>query len=237
MKKSMLFVMLVCFSSISVAETPGTDWSKPYFTRLDVTFSSVEFHARWDISRCDCGDIQIVAEETLPEEIRKGEVLLIDNEVLLTRGYETYDGPLPALIDSPMLMMQLLFILLHQVAPDGTPVPHSTLEISIEEGAKPLMLDSGIAYGAFPAPWSASGRVVPTRGGEFRYELDFKFGHSESEQQGIHLSGLLDYRARDFPIEDSMVLDGWSAAWLDLNTENREGMTPGMTLGKFKEGF
>jgi hypothetical protein len=215
----------------------GTDWSKPYLTRVDVSFSSSVFHARWDISRCDCGDVHIVAEETLPDEIRKGEQLLLDNKVLLIRGYDNFEGPLAALMDSPMLMMQLLFVLLQYSEPAGPAAVSGVLIPDVSEQIEPLMLDSGVAYGAFPAPWSLTGTITPLAKNQFRYELEFGFNLVGDGEQTIELSGLLDYGQRSFPVTDSLKLDGWSAAWLDLKTENHKGLTPGMTLGKFKESF
>jgi hypothetical protein len=220
------------------AQIPArSDWSKPYLTRVDVSFSSSAFHARWDISRCDCGDVHIVAEETLPGEIRKGEQLLVGNEVLLVRGYDNYEGPLAALMDSPILMMQLLFVLLQYSEPAGPAAVNGLLKPEISEQSEPLKLDSGDAYGAFPAPWSLSGMVMPLAANQFRYELSFGFNLDGDGPQTIKLSGLLNYAQGAFPIDDSMKLDGWSAAWLDLKTENHKGLTPGMTLGKFKESL
>jgi hypothetical protein len=211
-----------------------SDWSKPTFVRLDATFSSTEFHARWDISRCECGDLHILAEETLPDEILKGEQLLIDSDVLLVRGYESYTGLLPALLDSPVLMMQLLFVLLQKTEASGPSAVAAVVQADIGDPNEAIMLDSGVAFGGFPAPWTATGTISPITGGQYRYELRFGFDLPGAPGQWIQLSGLLDYGERDFPADDSMVLDGWSAAWLDLKTENHEGLAPGLTLAEFK---
>lgn len=215
----------------------GTQWAKPIFTRIDVTFSSNDFHARWDISRCECGDIHILAEETLPGEIRKGEQLLLDSRVLLVSGYENYEGPLAALLDAPMLMMQLLFVLLHESEPSGPSSVINTLIADVNEAENVLKLDSGIAYGAFPPPWSLSGTIKPSSPGQFVYDLRFTFNLPDVGEQWIQFFGKLDYSARPFPVDDATILDGWSAAWLKLKTENHEGLTPGITLKKFRESL
>ena len=220
-------------------DTPisANDWSKPFFTRVDVTFSESKFHARWDISRCECGDVYISAEETLPEEIRIGKQLLLNNNVLLVSGYEKYEGPLAALIDSPMLMMQLLFVLLQHSAPAGPDSISETLNPDVEQLQDSLLLDSGLAYGAFPAPWHLGGNISPLDAGQFRFDLDFTFELTGAGDQTIRLSGLLNYNKSVFPMDDSVTLDGWSAAWLDLKTENHKGLTPGLTLGKFRDSL
>jgi hypothetical protein len=218
-------------------EKPVTanNWAKPFFTRLDITFSESAFHARWDVSRCECGDVYIIAEETLPDEIREGSQLLLNSEVLLVSGYKNYEGPLAALLDSPMLMTQLLFVLLQHSAPSGPVSVVKTLQPDVEKLKTPLLLDSGLAYGAFPAPWKLGGTITPLNTGQFRFELEFTFGLQDAGEQKMRLSGLLDYNKRDFPIGNSTVLDGWSAAWLNLKTENHNGITPGLTLGEFKK--
>ena len=233
-----LMCLLVAFSA-TAQDVPdaGNDWSKPFFARIDVTFSSTDYHARWDISRCSCGDLYIVAEETMPDEILKGEQLLLESRVLLVRGYETYTGLLPALMDSPVLMMQLLFVLLQKAESSGPSALISAINPALSEDNDPIMLDSGIAYGAFPAPWTLNGSVSPATQGGIRFDLHFNFDLPGAGQQWIELSGSLDYQEKPFPIDDSLVLDGWSAAWLELETENHQDLTPGITLGKFKESL
>ncbi len=154
--------------------------------------------------------------------------------MLLINGYKSYQGPLAGLMDSPMLMMHLLFMLLQEAEPSGPSAVSNTFKPEITEPVEPIMLDSGIAYGAFPAPWSLSGTITPASDGQFRYQLRFTFEHQDGPKQLIQLSGLLDYSERSFPVDDSTSLDGWSAAWLDLKNENYKGLTPGLTLGKFK---
>jgi len=242
MKKSLLILMpmLMFFGLPAHAQTKlaaGTQWSESLFTRIDASFSSNDFHARWDISRCECGDIHILAEETLPGEIRKGEQLLLDSKVLLINGYKNFEGPLAALLDSPMLIMQLLFVLLNESEPSGPAAVIKTFNADVNEKTDALMLDSRTAFGAFPAPWSLSGTIKPSSPGQYVYHLRFTFNLQEAGVQWIQMSGLLDYSDRTFPLDDNTVLDGWSAAWLDLKTENHEGLTPGITLGKFRESL
>jgi hypothetical protein len=238
MKKLIAALIAVsCSISVAAQDSVYRDWSKPYFVRLDAGFSGTEFHARWDISRCDCGDLHILAEETLPDEILKGEQVLLDSKVLLVKGYETYTGPLSGVLDSPVLMMQLLFVLLQESAPSGPSSVIDELIPDISEAGRLLKVDSGIAYGAFPPPWSVSGKVSPMTAGQYRFDIHFSFELPGVGEQWIDLSGVLDYAERPFPVDDNMILDGWSAAWLELDTENHDGMTPGMTLGKFKESF
>jgi len=219
---------------------PATPWSKPYFARVDATFAGGEFHARWDISRCDCGDLHIAAEETLPGEIRTGELLLIGADALLAKGYQGHTGEVAALLDSPVLMMQLLFVLLQKAEPAGPAAVDAARSPELADDSDPILLDSGVAFGGFPAPWSVKGKLEPTGGSAFRYDFRFEFAlfpgaAGDAETDRIELSGTLDYAQREFPVDDSLVLDGWRAAWLGMGTENKSGLTPGLTLAKLKQ--
>ncbi len=249
MRAAPLIVLSLMLSAAAVAQgdeaeagtalTAGTAWSQPFLTRLDITFAGGSFHARWDISRCDCGDLYIRAEETLPQEIRHGEQLLLDNTALLVRGYDGHEGALSALLDSPALMMQLLFVLLQKAAPAGPPAVHATLNTDISEASVPIELDSGSAFGFFPAPWSLSGSIEPGTAGRFRYELKFEFSYraeiNVSSRERILLSGFVDYTAQPFPVAGSELLDEWSLEWLQKNIAQRPGLEPGMSLDQFRK--
>ena len=236
-------VILLTALPVMAQEQAGEydDWSKPTFARIDVAFSSADYHARWDISRCECGDLHIRAEETLPGEILKGEQLLIDNKVLLVKGYHGFTGPLPALLDSPVLMMQLLFVLLQETEPSGPSAVSGIVIADETELSRQIEVDSGTAYGVFPAPWVLSGAISPQDDGRIRFGLQFEFemvatGASDKGQQ-VSLTGHLDYSPTDFPVDDSLVLDGWSAAWLNPGPENQHAPQIGQAEnGQAEEG-
>lgn len=231
---ALLILPALAFAQEPRSILPATPWSKPYFMRIDATFAGGDFHARWDVSRCDCGDLHIRTEETLPGEIRTGELLLLGADALLARGYESHTGEVAALLDSPVLMMQLLFVLLQKAEPSGPAAVAGELSPEVSEEREPIILDSGIAFGGFPAPWALTGKLAPTEGNGFRYDLGFEFTLPNLSRERIELSGSLDYSEKPFPVDDSLVLDGWKAAWLGIGTENKSGLTPGLTLHEFK---
>lgn len=241
--KNLVIFILIFLPGMPVAAQENAanhqDWSKPTFTRMDVSFTSVDYHARWDISRCICGDMHIRAEETLPGEILKGEQLLIDSEVLLVKGYDTYTGPLPALLDSPVLMMQLLFVLLQETEPSGPSAVGGTVIADETEISRPIEVDSGTAYGVFPAPWTLSGAINPQGNGRIRFGLQFEFemvgAEARDRGQQVSLTGYLDYSDTEFPVNDDLSLDGWSAAWLNPEPESQQIPKTGQTLGELRK--
>jgi hypothetical protein len=226
---------LAISASIPAEEiAPGTHWTQPYFTRLDVAFPDGEFHARWEIDRCACGDVVIRSEETLPEEITTGEQLLVGGRVLLQRGYA--DGG-PAMLDSPMLMLQLLFVLLHKAEPSGPAVVDTSIPVSEYDEISPISLDTGMAHGAFPAPWALKGELRRIEDGSHRFNLEFEFEAQKGASSTMHLSGELDFQPRPFPHPDEMKLEGWSVHLIqDGDAKNFTGQNP-QTLAELREAI
>ena len=229
-------VMLVVFSAAASEEiATGTPWTQPYFTRLDVTFPG-GFHARWDIYRCACGDVLIHSEETLPDGITTGEQLLVGGRVLLQRGFA--DGG-PAMLDSPMLMLQLLFVLLQKAEPSGPAMVDASMPVSKSDDNSPIMLDTGKAHGAFPAPWDLQGELRRVGDGSHRFELDFEFeAMYEGQSAGrsaMHLSGALNYQPQAFPHADDMALEGWSMHFIQESDEEIFADQSAETLAELRE--
>jgi hypothetical protein len=199
----------------------GTTWLQPYFTQLDTSFPGDAFHARWEIHRCQCADVLIRSEETYPQGIITGEQLLVGGRALLTRGFEKFTGDQRSLLDSPLLMLQLLFALVQKSVPDGPAGLEGPTEIQYSEQQHAIDLDTGMAHGRFAAPWQLNGEIHRTDDGSHRFDLQFEFqvkiDDQPSQSSAIRLTGLLDYQVRKFPVQDDLSLQGWSI--LDMQTE------------------
>ncbi len=204
-------------SGLSARAQPASTavWHEPWTARVDVQFPGLDFHARYDFWRCACGDVLIRAEETEPAGVTRGELLLIRGKTLLVRGFGQPPGNLEHLLDSPMLMVQLVFTLLHRAAPGGPATVSGERELSVTEAARPLTLDTGLATGRFGVPWRIEGRARPVAGtpSTLRYELSFRF---ENEQDGVSLgqaelrfSGSLGFGGEAFPYGGDLPMTGW----------------------------
>lgn len=236
---ALLLAALACGWPLQAADIAnGTPWTKPAFTRLDVDFPGGEFHARWDIHRCACGDILVQAEETLPEGPSTGELLLVGGRVLLARGFANMDAG-AALLDSPMLMLQLLLVLLQQAEPAGPAAIDGPLEVGLAEGEKSLRLDTGTAHGGFPAPWRLGGTLQPTEVGGRRFDLEFSFASGmvrrPEPDASMHLAGVLDFGDRAFPHDGQMRLKGWKVFTIDPDDAARIEGQPAGTLAHLRE--
>jgi hypothetical protein len=241
MRALLLTAALVLATTAGAAEPipAGTPWSQPWFTRLDARFPGQGFHARWDVHRCACGDAWIEAEETVPEGVNTGELLLVDGRVLLVRGFAGRGEDLRAMVDSPMLMLQLLFVLLQKGEPGGPAAVSERRELKHADALYPLQLETGGAQGGFPAPWEVEGIAYRFGDGSHRFDLEFSFemqvlGETPSVSE-IHLSGILDYQPREFPLAADLDITGWQLIALRDDEAEHFAQAAPKTLAELRE--
>lgn len=213
------FLILLSVGAVQADLAPGTRWADPSSVRLDVEFPGNGYHATWELFRCECGDLLIRSELSIPGEVESGESLLVGGRVVLSRGFnETDDELLGASLDAPALMMQLVLSLLERVAAAGPSAVTSDIEISHEEPVNPIHLDSGGAAGSFWAPWTVRGTIKPLNQTQRQFDLQFQFstGNPGEELLGsMRLWGLADYAKKGFPVEGSAKLSDWVLSWRD----------------------
>jgi len=217
----------------------GTLWRDSVVTELDVDFGGTGFHARWSFHRCDCRDLLIKVEQVAPDAILTGELLLVDGQVLLARGFEQQDTDIEALIQAPSLMLQLAYAMLNRSQPKGPYAVDSKQLWDETEEKLDFMLDNGLATGTFAAPWGVKGSGWKTDSGSRRFELQFQFNTSVPGQAvetgSISFSGDLDFRKQDFPYPESTDLKGWRVQWISNNDTESEPAAQGLTLKALRQ--
>jgi hypothetical protein len=198
----------------TAAISRDAEWQRPWFARVDIKFPGTDFHARYDFWRCSCGDVLIRSEETEPEKVTTGELLLLGGRTLLVKGFDSPEGNISGLLDSPMLMVQTLFALLNESERHGPWAIKGEQELRAEEKRRDLKLDTGLASGGFPAPWNVLGKAHLTEEGHVRYDLTFTF---ENRHEGVSagqidlkFSGVLDFNDEIFPYDGDLPLSGWT---------------------------
>jgi len=215
----LVFLLLAGWSVPAQAELPPeTRWADPSSVRLDVEFPGNGYHATWDLFRCDCGDLLVRSELSVPGEVEKGETLLVEGRVILSRGFGEQQEELGASLDAPALMMQLALRLLERASPAGPSAISASSDVDVEDEINPIHLDSGGAEGSFIAPWSVNGTILPVGDTQRRFDLQFRFstGNPGEDLAGsMRLSGLAEYADTQFPLGPSSALEGWQASWRD----------------------
>lgn len=234
------FVLLFTGVQTAAAQVEkGTLWRDAVATELDVDFGGTGFHARWSFHRCDCGDLRVQVEQVAPDGILTGELLMVDGQILLARGFEEQGVDIEPLIQAPSLMLQLAYAMLNRSQPKGPSVVSEKQLWDATEKSIDFQLNTGLAMGTFAAPWRVKGSGWKTDTGHYRFELLFQFTNSTSGQadatDSITFSGDLDFRHQEFPYPESATLEGWRIQWISLNDLESEPVKEGLTLKELRQ--
>ena len=217
----------------------NTLWRDAVVTDLDVEFDGTGFHARWYYHRCHCGDLLVRVEQIAPDGVFTGELIMVDGQILLARGFEQQGDNITPLMQAPVLMLQLANAVLNLSEPRG---PHAVSEKQrwdVEEQHVDFKLDTGFATGTFAAPWRVDGSAWRTDTSHRRFELTFQFANPTSDnpdQTGsITFTGDLDFHQQSFPYPESTSLDGWRIQRFATGEDESSLISDGLTLKALRE--
>ena len=103
-----------------LADLPAeTRWADPSSVQLNIEFPGDGYHASWELFRCGCGDLLVRAELNVPGEVETGDLLFVEGQAVLTRGFGKYKAEAASSLDAAALMMQLALRLLERSEPGG----------------------------------------------------------------------------------------------------------------------
>ena len=232
-------LLLTGLQTATAQVAKGTLWRDAVVTELDVDFGGTGFHARWSYHRCHCGDLRVQVEQIAPDGMLTGELLMIDGQILLSRGFEQQGVDIEPLIQAPSLMLQLAYAMLNRAQPKG---PHAVNEKQFWDKTEKTIdfnLNTGLATGRFAAPWGVKGSGWKTESGHRRFEMLFQFTNALPDQAekttSITFSGDLDYRKQEFPYPESTSLEGWRVQWISRNELESKAVAKGVTLKDLRE--
>ena len=233
---SLVFLLLLSLP-VEAELPPETRWADPSSVRLDVDFPGNGYHASWVMFRCQCGDMLIRWELNIPGETEKGETLLVNGRVVLSRGFGEHQQELGSSLDAPALMMQTVLLLLDRSVPEGPTAISVDTEVAIEDKINPIHVDSGTAAGSYVAPWLMKGTIHPASETRRKFDLDFTFstGSPGEELAGnMRLSGLAEYGDNEFPQPPSTPLEDWQLFWIDDADPAAKGAAELTTLAELR---
>jgi hypothetical protein len=223
------------------AETiePTTRWHEPYVTLLDVNFVNTGFQARWEYFHCGCGDILVRLEQTAPDGVLTGEMLLIGGRALAARGMVSLSSDLEPMLQAPSVMMQLAFTLLEITMPKGPAWLVERQGLATASRDNDLEIDSTLATGSFAAPWQVTGEAWPSGDGQRRFDLTFEFANPSPEAAGgrttFTFTGGQDYRRDDFPLAPETPMAGWKLQWISRGETSPAEVEDGLTLQDLRD--
>ncbi len=214
-----LFTSMIVTASAAAAGVPAeTRWADPSRVRLNVEFPGDGYHASWELFRCECGDLLVRAELNIPDESVSGDLLLVKQAAVLSRGFGKYREEAAASLDAAALMMQLALRLLERSVPGGPAGAGEKLDIDVQDTINHIHLDTGTAVGGFRAPWSIAGEVAPAGETARRFDLRFSFSAGapgEAQQASMRLSGQAEFADTEFPVPGNSRIDQWDLSWRD----------------------
>jgi len=217
----------------------GIQWKDPSSVDLRVDFPGDGYHASWQLFRCACGDLLIRSELVVPGEVTRGDILLVANRAVLLRGYEPGAAEQIS-FDAPALMMQLALRLLERAEPAGPAAISEERSVDVEDKINYINLDTGVAAGRFPAPWSAKGTIWPQGDSQRRFDLTFIFNSpgaaGGAAQQGrMKLAGVAEYAAGEFPLGVDTSLRDWALSWRDETDKAAAKAKNAKTLAELRQ--
>jgi len=232
-------VMLLTLPLPAIAQIDqDTLWRDAVITELDVDFGA-GFHARWRFNRCDCGDLQVMVEQVAPDDMLTGELLMVDGQVLLSKGFVQQGEDIEPLIQAPSLMLQLAYSMLNRSQPKGPGAVAGKQKWNETEKKVDFHLDTGLATGVFGAPWGVKGSGWEAEPGHIRFEFVFKFTSSAAgerkEKASITFSGDLDFRQQAFPYDESADFEGWRVQWISRSENKAKPAEKGLTLKALRQ--
>ena len=237
---ALVMVLLAGVWQTGRAEMPAADtpWDDASEMQLQVDFPGQGYEASWELFRCACGDLLIRSELKEPGETVHGDIALIGNRAVLTRGFGTAAEELLS-VDAPVLMMQLALRLLQRAVPAGPAAVTVRREVSVTDPVNYINLDTGAAVGGFPAPWSVSGSLWPVGASVRRFDLEFLFNAGgpagDASQAGrLRLTGSADFARQPFPLQDDLELTEWTLEWRDAEDPLSGRVELPATLGELR---
>lgn len=245
--KSWSLLVAVLLAAVCVIISPpvyaqvdkNTMWRDAAITDMNVDFGGTGYHATYHFQRCDCGDLLMQVEQVAPDSTETGELLMIDGQTLLSRGFEGQGSNIAQLAQAPMLMLQLTDALLNRSQPEGPHAVEDSQQWDAEEPKIDFNLNTGFASGTFAAPWSVTGTGWQTVEEHRRFEMVFKFVSPEPDDPEatsyISFSGDLDYRKQEFPMPPATVMDGWNIQRFAEGEDESKSVSGGLTLKAVRE--
>lgn len=232
-------LLLIALAPAYAQIEKSTMWRDAVVTDINVDFGGTGFQANYHYQQCQCGDLLVQVEQDAPDSIETGDLLMVEGQTLLSRGFEGQDASISQLLQAPLLMRQLLDALLNRSQPKGPYAVEDKQKWQDKEPKVDFNLNTGFASATFPAPWSVTGTAWKTADDHRRFELTFEFvaptEESPETTSYITFSGNLDFQQEDFPLPETTVLDGWKIQYFAAGEDESRPVTAGMTLKALRD--
>jgi len=151
------------------------------------------------------GDSEIQTSGTSEGRQFSGTLMIVSGSRMLASGLPISPGSEIDTLDIPVLQVQIALKLLARAFPGGPRSIHGETPINVSETVKPLEVATPSASGAFPPPWSISGKATETSG-RISFVLAFSI---QGQEQPLTISGTWERLTTAPAFPDSQPIAGW----------------------------
>ncbi len=212
-------------------DEPGTEEAcladSPWFgaNRLAVHFASVDGTADWLFELASGSEYRISLDENFGGAPVAGVIMVLDGQVMISKGLELEHGSETDSLDAPALVQQLTLKLLQHVYPQGRGQVLGVENFRVTRQQLYLTAATSRASAEFAPPWTVSGNVDNGNFDWVDFELDFEAPDVEYRAQ---FSGRWQELAEPIAFPDSMIIEDWQV-WPLVPQPDPTPFNPGWT--------
>lgn len=206
---------------------PSSSWQAFNAFSTNITHAEsndyVSFRGHFDRSNNDFAmDIESYEGGTT----RKGSLMLFGGKILAVKGDVFSNGPVIDVLDSGVLMQQLVIKLLTKALPKGAPDGDAVTNINHTETKDDIHVATASAHGEFKQPWHVEGTV----GRDVHGQIDYALRFASTPPVGTPAEPpmvIRGYVTKDpnFSISDATSLEAWTVERLGMEIKRGQGMT------------
>jgi hypothetical protein len=162
----------------------------------------------------DPSNLKIDSEYSEQGQTRRSSVLLVDDQVMLTRDIAPEKGREIYALDGPVLIYQLVINLLSAAFPEGPDDFKGKSVVDLEEGRRTIAVSTAFSSGLYRAPWRLTGSIRRTNLQSITYAFEFEYSAGGSRKT-LALNGLWAKSNPAPAIDPNLNLADWVAYALD----------------------
>ena len=228
-KSVILAAFFLISSQLIIAATNSAEiphkatWQDFNIIKRSVEDNQNSWRANWLITiDKEKNTISIEKNDYFHNQNLKGTLIVLAGKTMLSKGLVLGRGYEIDALDTPIIMMQLLFDILNKTLPSGPASITRSQKIKHSEISTPIHISTKSASAHFNAPWAVNGLFSRSAIDTIKYEFSFATSVYEGINYTLKMNGELHQKANQ-TLDDTMGLDGWQIYQLGpMNTQQGE---------------
>lgn len=198
-------------------------WQDINSLKLSVEDNQNSWKANWFITiDKEKNTISIEKDDYFHNQNLKGTLIVLAGKTMLSKGLILRKGYEIDALDTPIIMMQLLFDILNKVLPSGPASITKNLKIAHSEANIPIHISTKSASAHFNAPWVVNGLFSQPTIDTIKYDFSFATSVHDGINYTLKMNGELHQKPNQ-TLDDTMALDGWKVYQLGpTNSHGKE---------------